>query len=288
MGALPGRGNLGFWSLPWLLPLFASPASAQQIRYSRVDREVVEARLTAALNSNADREKALEKSFQSAGCDGDKLALMPVKHSSLPDVICTLPGADENVIIVGAHFDHVPRGTGVVDNWSGASLLPSLFQSAVAERRRHKLVFIGFTDEEKRLVGSRFYVSQLSPEARSKVLAMINLDTLGLSSTKVWLSHADPALAGLLNGLAIRMKLPLTALDVEKVGSSDSEPFRQAKIPAMTVHSVTQQTLPILHTERDQASALRLDDYYDTYRLLAAYLAYLDVMLPLEDAGKAH
>ena len=270
------------------LVLLTSPIAAQEIRYSRLERGVIETRLKAAPKSNPDRKKELEESFRSAGCDHDKLSLMAVKHSSLPDVICTLDGADENVIIVGAHFDHVPRGAGAVDNWSGASLLPSLFQSLAAEPRRHKFVFVGFTDEEKGLVGSRYYVSQLSKQERSKVLAMINLDTLGLSPTKVWLSHADETLAGLMNGLAIRMKLPLTALDVEKVGSSDSEPFRQAKIPAMTVHSVTQQTLSILHSDRDQAGAIRMDDYYDTYRLLAAYLAYLDLMLPLENSEKAH
>jgi hypothetical protein len=29
-------------------------------------------------------------------------------------------GSSEKVIIVGAHFDRVAQGDGVVDNWSGA------------------------------------------------------------------------------------------------------------------------------------------------------------------------
>jgi hypothetical protein len=32
----------------------------------------------------------------------------------------------------------------------------------------------------------------------------------------------------------------------------------------------------ILHSSKDNISAMRLDDYYQTYRLLAAYVAYLD------------
>jgi hypothetical protein len=47
----------------------------------------------------------------------------------------------------------------------------------------------------------------------------------------------------------------------------------------VTIHSVTQDTLRILHSPRDRFSAIHLDDYYDTYRLISAYLAYLDQVL---------
>jgi len=42
------------------------------------------------------------------------------------------------------------------------------------------------------------------------------------------------------------------------------------------LHSVTQQTLPMLHSDSDNLSAIRLDDYRDSYQLIAEYLAYLD------------
>ena len=108
---------------------------------------------------------------------------------------------------------------------------------------------------------------------------MINLDSLGLSATKVWLSRADRKLAEALNAVARAMKLDLGWVNVDKVGSSDSESFGQRKIPALTIHSLTQETLPILHTEKDKLEAVKLGDYYDTYRLLAAYLSYLDGLL---------
>ncbi|PYX03200.1 MAG: Zn-dependent exopeptidase M28, partial [Acidobacteria bacterium] len=38
-------------------------------------------------------------------------------RSKLPNVICVLPGSSDKVIIVGAHFDRVSEGDGVVDNW---------------------------------------------------------------------------------------------------------------------------------------------------------------------------
>jgi hypothetical protein len=60
-----------------------------------------------------------------------------------------LPGETERIILVGAHTDHVEEGDGVVGNWSGASLLPSLLYSLSAKPGQHTFVFNGFTAEER-------------------------------------------------------------------------------------------------------------------------------------------
>ena len=258
-------------------------AQAQQISYHRVEQNTVEERLKAAAGRNSERRTRLHTLFEQAGCKGEALSEPPVKGSSQPNVVCRLAGDSDSVIIVGAHFDKVDAGEGVVDNWSGASLLPSLFESLESEPRRHTFIFVGFTDEEKGLVGSEQYASHLTPAEREKVRAMINLDSLGLSSTKVWLSRADKGLAAALNNVAYSMKLPLGAVNVEQVGTSDSESFAKRQIPSLTIHSVTQETFPVLHTSKDTLTAIHMDDYYATYRLLAAYLSYIDQKLA---AGK--
>jgi Peptidase family M28 len=109
-------------------------ATAQSLRYSRVSREVVENRLGKYAGDNKQREATLKQMFAEAGC-GDHLSEQLVKGSKLPNVVCVLPGASDTVIIVGAHFDRAPEGDGVVDNWSGASLLPSLYQAVKIEPR---------------------------------------------------------------------------------------------------------------------------------------------------------
>jgi hypothetical protein len=68
-------------------------------------------------------------------------------------------------------------------------------------------------------------------------------------------------------------------MDVERVGSTDSESFAGKHIPRITVHSLTQQTFSILHSNADTVKALHPDEYYDTYRLLSGYLVYLDQTL---------
>ncbi len=255
-------------------PVASRPTQA--VRFLPVSREVIEARLQQFATTNAKRKSSLQRMFQEAGCTGERFREGKVEGSSLPNLVCTLPGETEVIILVGAHYDLAERGKGVVDNWTGAALLPSLLESLAGHARRHTFVFVGFTDEEKGLVGSKFYVSQLTPEEKQKIRAMVNLDTLGLSPTKVWVSRADRRLLTALADVARSMKLPLQGVDVDKVGSSDSESFAQQNIPAITIHSVTQETLPILHSPKDTPEAVKLDDYYQSYRLIAAYLSYLD------------
>jgi Zn-dependent M28 family amino/carboxypeptidase len=202
-----------------------------------------------------------------------------VKGSKLPNVICLLPGSSDKVIIVGAHFDHVSKGDGVVDNWSGASLLPSLYEAVKIEPRKHTYIFIGFTDEERGDVGSRYYVRQMTKEQVAATDAMVNMDTLGLAPTEIWTSQSDKRLAGALAYIAKRLNVPVTGEDVGQVAlTTDAEQFSKRGISRITIHSLTQQTwnAHILHTAKDKISAMRLDDYYQTYRLLAAYITFLD------------
>jgi Iap family predicted aminopeptidase len=109
------------------------------------------------------------------------------------------------------------------------------------------------------------------------VVAMVNMDSLGLAETEVWASRADPKLVSLIIGTAEVLKLPVSGMNVVRVGSTDSESFREKKIPAITIHSLTSATLPILHSAKDRIEAIHKDEYYRTYRLVLGYLAVLDV-----------
>jgi hypothetical protein len=251
------------------------------LRFSLLQRSVVEERLKSFSRDDTEREEILKKAFLEAGC-GDHLSENPVKHVKQPNLICILPGQSPEVVFVGAHFDHVNEGQGVADNWSGAALLPSLYQGLRGTPRQYTYVFIAFTGEERGELGSEAYVKNMTKQQVALSRAMVNLDTLGLGPTKVWLSHSDKRLPSLLNRLANAMKLPLGAVNVDGVGSSDSEQFAKRKIPRITVHSITQETLPILHSSRDTLQSIHLDDYYATYQLLAGYLVLLDNQLSKE------
>jgi hypothetical protein len=120
-----------------------------QLRFVLMSREVVEQRLQSYKGNDSRREAALKTMFESSGCRGNNLAEQAVKGLKQPNLICVLPGSADSTIVVGAHFDHVDAGDGVVDNWAGASMLPSLYQSLENQpQRRHTFLFVAFSGED--------------------------------------------------------------------------------------------------------------------------------------------
>src|SRR6185503_15395100 len=105
-----------------------------------------------------------------------------------------------------------------------------------------------------------------------------NLECLGTTPTKVWIHRSTPALVERLIATARSLGVDLQGSNVEQIGDDDTHPFANAKIPVISIHSITQATLPILHSSQDKESAIVFDDYYESYKLLSLYLAVLDEM----------
>lgn len=202
-----------------------------------------------------------------------------MKRKDPPNIICTLRGATNSVIIVGAHFDHAEEGAGAVDDWSGASLLPSLYQALKDAPRKHTFMFVGFTDEEKELAGSNSYVKHFPKERLPNIKAMVNLECLGLGTTEVWVHAANKELLRALISVAHSMHAGLRAVNVENVGNDDTQAFRDKKLPVITIHSLTQETLRTIHSAKDNLAAIHLDDLYESYRVVSEYLAFIDEIL---------
>lgn len=251
--------------------------ASDQLSFNLVRQDTIRERLSLYKGNDTKREAVLKQLFIDAGCSSSSLVEQAFPQKKQPNLLCTLPGTTDQTIVVGAHFDHVDRGEGIVDNWSGASLLPSLFQGlALQQQRRHTFIFAGFSGEEGGLYGSRFFIKHLEKSQRSRIEAMINLDTLGLGPTKIWVGQSDPRLSNLLNSVAVTMKLPVGGMELNGAGYSDEESFIHEQICTLMVHSLTSSTVSILHQPADNPSAIQFADYFDTYHLLAAYLAVLD------------
>lgn len=253
----------------------AWPLRAQLIKFTRVSPDVLEGQLKRVSRDNKTRGSTLRQLFEEAGCV--ELTEQKAKGLATPNVICTLLGEQSDAVVVGAHYDKVPVGDGLIDNWSGAVMLPNLFVALKSAPRRLTFIFVGFSDEEKGLRGSRAYVKQVPKESRRNIKAMVNLECLGSGPVVAAPSQSDKLLVRSLAVVAHSLGINLGFTNVDKVGTSDQASFADAKIPVIQIHSISQETFPLLHNNRDNLTALRLKDYDDAYQLIAAYLAYLDV-----------
>ncbi len=269
MGRLLSRPALFF-----VIPLtVAVAADSVRLEFHTLSPQVIEQRLETVPQTLAERKAVLVSLFHEVGCE---TAEQPVPHSKAPNLICTLPGETGSTIVVGGHFDFITKGTGAFDDWSGVVMLPSLYETLKSLPRHHRFVFVAFAAEEDGLFGSKEYVKKLSPEEKTAIHGMINLECLGATGPKVWASRADQHLLADYTRAAQALNLPAVASNVDNVGDDDSHPFLQAKIPVLTIHSVTQETIGLLHNSRDNLKAIHPGDYYDSYRLAATLLALLD------------
>jgi Iap family predicted aminopeptidase len=234
---------------------------------------LIQQRVLSAPNTNEDRQQAIAQMFRDAGCAGTELR--PLKHSKFSNAVCTVPGTSGGTIVVGGHYDHVKIGKGIIDNWSGASMVADLIQALNGSSHKHSFVFVAFAREEEGLLGSRDFVSHLSKPEVAQISAMINLDSLGAGPLVVWRSHSNARLYDFSQAVG-----PLGFVDVDQFGISDSAPFKEKKVAVIDFHSLRPSTIHILHSADDNEKSLKLEDYVAGFTFLTSYLDYIDRQLP--------
>ncbi|MDQ5809108.1 MAG: M28 family peptidase, partial [Actinomycetota bacterium] len=92
----------------------------------------------------------------------------------------TKAGRTDRAVVVGGHLDSVPEGPGIQDNGSGSgtNLEVALQMAKLGIKPVNQVRFIWFSGEEQGLLGSDYYVSQLSKSGRNSIAAMLNFDMI--------------------------------------------------------------------------------------------------------------
>ena len=216
------------------------------------------------------RKRLRELQLRGAGIDGgfvqpfapnfrNVLGLLPGSHPELKD----------EVIVIGAHYDHVGYGTrrnsrgptgyvhnGADDNASGTSGLLELAEafSLLAESPQRTILFAFWDAEEKGLLGSRYWTTHPTVPLEKVVMA-INADMIGR------LRKEKLTLFGTRSGYGLRRLVSLqnegSALKLDFSWSikpnSDHYPFFQRKIPFLLWHTGMHDAY---HTPRDDVGLI--------------------------------
>ena len=197
----------------------------------------------------------------------------------------------EETIVIGAHYDHlgygplgsrkpIPRAihNGADDNASGTAAIMELarrFSQRDAKPAR-RMVFIGFSAEERGLIGSNFYVSNpLFP--LEKTVAMMNFDMigrLGPNGLNVGGVATAKEFAGLAEKANADEQLKLKTLPT--MGGSDHARFYGKGIPVIAFFTgLTKE----YHTPADKFETINVDGVVQTIDYAERFL---DSVIALE------
>ncbi|CEP64188.1 aminopeptidase Y LALA0_S10e04456g [Lachancea lanzarotensis] len=102
-----------------------------------------------------------------------------VKEIKTKNVIAdTKHGDPENIVALGAHSDSVAAGPGLNDDGSGTISLLTVAKHLSNYKINNKVRFAFWSAEEEGLVGSNYYVDQLSEEENLKIRLFMDYDMM--------------------------------------------------------------------------------------------------------------
>lgn len=170
------------------------------------------------------------------------------------NISAVIEGTDlkEESIVLTAHFDSVPVGTGSWDNATGVTALLGIFRHFASHPTRRTLRFLWCGSEELGLLGSKAYVEQ-KKELLEKIVFCFNFDMCGttLGANKISVTGEKELQT------FVEQYCKMTGYSAEigvGVHSSDSAPFCDNEIPALGLSRETGTAE--LHTIHDLVPTL--------------------------------
>jgi aminopeptidase Y len=85
----------------------------------------------------------------------------------------------DNVVMAGGHLDSVDAGPGINDNGSGSAALLEVAEQMAKVKPQNTIRFAWWGAEEASLVGSTFYVNNLSQAEQDEIALYLNFDMVG-------------------------------------------------------------------------------------------------------------
>ncbi len=150
------------------------------------------------------------------------------------NMIATLPGETNDVLVICAHHDTAYGCPGAEDNASGVEALLRVARSLANRPLPFTVKCISFAGEELITFGSRHYVRRLRERGELKrVKGIINLDMVGAGEF-VWLFYGPetlrPRLESAVEASGLARQFPIT-YDHPGGPSSDHWPFYELGVP---------------------------------------------------------
>ena len=170
------------------------------------------------------------------------------------NVIAELPGTSDEWIVLTAHYDSTSLSQGAYDNMSGSVGLLGIAEYFAKKPHRRGLRFIWCGSEERGLLGAKAYCAD-HEEALSEVVLNINLDMIGCIMGKfISCCTTEEPLTHYIKYMGMELGFPLAVR--QDVYSSDSTPFADKGVPALSFARIAPNNTATIHNSYDTMAVM--------------------------------
>ncbi len=171
------------------------------------------------------------------------------------NVIAELPGEVDEWVVLTAHYDSTSLSQGAYDNMSGSVGILGVAEHFAKNPHRYGLRFIWCGSEERGLLGSKAYCADHEEEL-SKVVLNINLDMIGCIMGKfIACCTTEESLTQYLKYMGNELGWQISPY--QDVYSSDSTPFADKGVPAVSFARVAPNTTATIHNSYDTMAVMK-------------------------------
>ena len=185
------------------------------------------------------------------------------------NVILEMPGQREETIVFTAHYDSTSLSQGAYDNMSGSVGLLGIAEYFTKHPHSYGLRFVWCGSEERGLLGSKAYCRD-HEEALKNVVLNINLDMIGCIMGKlIACCTTEDKLVSYLDYFANEQGRGLRAY--QDVYSSDSTPFADKGIPAVSFARACPPNTATIHNSYDTQALMKLEHMEEDIAFICAF-----------------
>lgn len=187
---------------------------------------------------------------------------------SSQNVLLNLPGEIPEHITFTAHYDSTSLSQGAYDNMSGCIGLMSMAEYFSKHPHRYGLRFLWCGSEERGLLGSKAYCSQ--EENITDCVLNINLDMIGCTMGKfISVATAEEKVCHYLSYLAAEQGVSMDAS--QDVYSSDSTPFADKGVPAISFARIAPANTASYHNSYDTMAVMKGDQMVEDISFITLF-----------------
>ena len=267
-------GYLGYWLYQDILENGAVGFVTYDGNANYTDRDIDQRELRAATHKgrkipgvNINAKDAIE--LIRKGVTTAKITLKQEEYvGQSRNVILDIPGQVEEYIAFTAHYDSTSLSQGAYDNMSGSVGILGLAEHFATHPHRCGVRFIWCGSEERGLLGAKAYCAK--EENLEKCVLNINLDMIGCIMGKfISCVTGEEKLVHYIEYLGNEVGFGITVR--QDVYSSDSTPFADKGIPAVSFARIAPPPTATIHNSYDTLALMKGEQMCEDIDFLIAF-----------------